>query len=242
MSSLRLEGFDGEIRGHRCLVIGKESDWLLRIQSLESESLYKGRSVLVIHEPARTAGSVASALVRKRWDCVFRIREPFEAQMLATYVANAPKPVRILWYSSGGNEIPRALWQKWSLASGGSSPGNTANSDVTLIGCSQSGEPLGCEWEAIFFPLQNTPQFTERVLGMRGSGMRSLAANVSSHLSEIAQSGAALVWSNIDEKDSRGNLYWYDPSEGIANAQEKLTKSEALSMFDELKGWVTKNY
>jgi len=234
MSSLRLEGFDGEIRGHRCLVIGKESDWLSRIQALESESLYKGRSILVIHEPSRASGmGVSSALLRKRWDCIFRIRESFEAQMLATYVANAPKPVRILWFSAGGQEIPRALWQKWSLAT-----------DVTLIGCSQSGEPLGCEWEAIFFPLQNTPQFTERVLGMRGTGVRSLAANVSSHLSEIAESGAALVWSNIDEKDSRGGLYWYDPNEGSGsgsiNPSEKLTKSDAVSMLDELRGWIAK--
>jgi len=241
MSSLRLEGFDGEIRGHRCLVIGKESDWLSRIQALESESLYKGRSILVIHEPSRPSGtgSVPSALVRKRWDCIFRIRESFEAQILATYVANAPKPVRILWFSAGAQEIPRALWQKWSYAGVG---GSGAVSDITLIGCSQSGEPLGCEWEAILFPLQNTPQFTERVLGMRGSGMRSLAANVSSYLTEIAESGAALVWSNIDEKDSRGALYWYDPNEGSgSSSSEKLTKTEALSILDELKGWVSKN-
>jgi hypothetical protein len=235
MSSLRLEGFSGEIRGHRCLVIGKENDWLSRIQALESESLYKGRSILVIHEPSRPSGtgSVPSALLRKRWDCIFRIRESFEAQILATYVANAPKPVRILWFSAGGQEIPRALWQKWNSSGG---------SDITLIGCSQSGEPLGCEWEAIFFPLQNTPQFTERVLGMRGTGMRSLAANVSSYLTEIAESGAALVWSNIDEKDGRGALYWYDPNEGSGGpSSEKLTKVEALSMLDDLKGWVSKN-
>ena len=231
MSSLRLEGFDNEIRGHRCLVIGKDADWLSRIQSLESESLYKGRSILVIHEglrPSSTAGSVPSALLRKRWDCIFRIRESFEAQILATYVANAPKPIRILWFSQNSQEIPRALWQKWS-------------SDITLIGCSQSGEPLGCEWEAIFFPLQNTSQFTERVLGMRGTGMRSLAANVSSYLTEIAESGAALVWSNIDEKDSRGALYWYDPNEGTMNLSEKLTKTEVVSMLEEVKGWVSKN-
>ena len=234
MSSLRLEGFDGDIRAHRCLVIGKEADWIARIESLESESLYKGRSILVIHEASRPSGvSVSTILLRKRWDCIFRIRESFEAQMLATYVANAPKPVRILWYSVGtGQEIPRALWQKWA---------STAGSDITLIGCSQSGEPLGCEWEAIFFPLQNTPQFTERVLGMRGSGMRSLAANVSSYLTEIAQSGAALVWSNIDEKDSRGALYWYDPSEGTTNPSDKITKPDALSMLEELKFWIMKN-
>ena len=252
-SSLRLEGFDGEIRGHRCLVIGKDTDWLSRIDSLESDSLYKGRSILVIHESSRPLGTtIASSLLRKRWDCIFRIREQFEAQMVATYVANAPKPVRILWYSTNAQEIPRALWQKWSASSasnassgsgssGGSGGSGGSGPDITLIGCSQSGEPLGCEWEAIFFPLQNTSQFTERVLGMRGSGMRSLASNVSSYLTEIAQSGAALVWSNINEKDSRGALYWYDPNEGTSHSSEKITKAEALSMLEDLKGWMTKN-
>jgi len=147
--------------------------------------------------------------------------------MLATYIANAPKPIRILWYSVGGQEIPRGLWQKWS------------SGDITLIGCSEKGELLGCEWEVIFFPLQNTPQFTEKVLGMRGTGMRTLATNVSSHLSEITANGAALVWSNIEETDNRGCLYWYDPSD--VTTGPSLTRSEAVSMIDELKTWIMKN-
>ena len=234
MTSLRLEGFDGGIRGHRSLIIGKESDWLAKINMLESESLYKGRSILVIQEPARAPGAgglVGQALLRKRWDCIFRVRETFEAQMLATYVANAPKPVRIVWVSAGGSgsgatEIPRALWQKWE------------RSDITLLGASKTGEMMGCEWEVIFFPLQNTPQFTEKVLSMRGSGTRTLAANVSGHLTEIADNGAALVWSNIEETDSRGSLYWYDPSEGAASQKDGLTRVEAVSMLEELVGWV----
>ena len=225
MSAFRIEGFDGEIRGHRSLVIGKEGDWLSRIHALESESLYKGRSILVIHEPSRIAAPIAAQLLRRRWDSVFRLRETFDAQMLVTYVANAPKPVRILWH--GSTEIPRNLWQKWEKA------------DVSLIGCSRTGDPLGCEWEAIFFPLENTPAFTERVLGMRGSGMKSLAANVSGYLSEIAANGAALVWATIGEKDSRGSLYWYDPSEN----QEKnlITKADAVTMLEEVCGWISKN-
>ena len=227
MTSLRLEGFDGEIRGHRSLIIGKESDWLGKINILESEALYKGRSILVIQESSRAAPtSYGHGLFRKRWDCIFRVRESFEAQMLATYVANAPKPVRILWISSGGSEIPRALWQKWE------------RSDITFLGASKTGEMMGCEWEVIFFPLQNSSQFTEKVLSMRGSGTRTLAANVSGHLSEIADNGAALVWSNIGENDSRGCLYWYDPTEGSQTGQDGLTKTEAVSMLEELVGWV----
>ena len=225
MSGLRIEGFDGEIRGHRSLVIGKESDWLSRIHALESEALYKGRSILVIHEPSRIATQISSQLLRKKWDVVFRIRETFDAQMLATYVANAPKPVRILWH--GISEIPRSLWQKWDKM------------DISLIGCSKAGEPLGCEWEAIFFPLENTSAFTERVLGMRGSGMKSLAANVSGYLSEIADNGAALVWSTIGEKDSRGTLYWYDPSEN--KEKHVISKADAVNMLEEVCVWISKN-
>jgi hypothetical protein len=220
-SGLRIEGFDGEIRVHRYLVIGKEEDWITRINALEAEALYKGRSVLVIHEPIRSASSVSAQILRRRWDAVFRVRETFDAQMLATYIANAAKPVRILWH--GAHEIPRALWQKWDKA------------DISLVGCSRSGEPLGCEWEAIFFPLENTPAFTERVLGMRGSGMKSLASNVSGYLNEIAENGAALVWSSIGEK-TIGSLYWYDPSEN--REKNVITKGEAMNMLEEVSGFL----
>ena len=184
MSSL--EGFSEHIRGRRSLVVGDVADWLAKIGAVESESLYKGRSVLVIQEAVRGGFGGGPALFRKRWDCIFRIRDSFEAQMLATYVANAPKPVRILWTGSG-QDIPRALWQRWS--------GN----DVTLIGGSGSGgsDLFGCEWEVIFFPLRNTRQLTEKILGMRGSGMRALVPAVAPHLDEIAESGAALVLSLI---------------------------------------------
>ena len=207
--SLHLEGFSGDIRGHRSLVIGKEMDWLTRINIIEAESLYKGRSILVIYEPLRGSVNVGAAVLRRRWDSVFRIRESFDAQMLLTYVANSPKPVRILWH---GSEVPRNLWQKWE------------KSDVTLIGCSRDGQ-LGCDWEVIFFPLQNTPQFVERTIGTR---------NVSTHLAEIAENGAALVWSNIGE-DKKGSLYWYDPQEN----QDKMliTKTDAVSMLEEVCAW-----
>lgn len=211
---LRLEGFDGGIRGYRSLVIGKESDWLGRIHQLESEALYKGRSILVIHEANRSTLLLAPSLLRKRWDCVFRIRDSFEAQMLATYVANAPKPVRILW-TSQGQDIPRALWQRWE------------KSDITLLGGSNGETILGCEWDAIFFPLNSSFQNIERILSMRGSGLKFVA----SHLAEIAANGAALLWSKIQE-DVRGSLYWYDPSEYTHKSD--LTKEEASKMLEDV--------
>jgi len=221
MSSL--EGFSEHIRGRRSLVIGDVADWLAKISAVESESLYKGRSVLVIQETVRGGFSGGPALFRKRWDCIFRIRDSFEAQMLATYVANAPKPVRILWTGSG-QDIPRAFWQRWS--------GN----DVTLIGgsggVSGSNDLFGCEWEVIFFPLRNTRQLTDKILGMRGSGMRTLVPAVAPHLDDIAESGAALVWSNIDESDTRGALYWHDPKEGAK--AEMVSKEEAVGLLEDV--------
>lgn len=221
--SIRLEGFDGGIRGHKCLVVGKENDWLARIHLLESESLYKGRSILVIHEPMRgVMASFAGSLYRKRWDCIFRIRDSFEAQMLATYVANAPKPVRILWVCAPGvQEIPRALTSKWERG------------DITLLGAS-SGDMVGCEWDVIFFPLHATSTMVERMLGMRGSGVKQIAQDIGGYLSEIAAHGAALVWSNVDEADSRGALYWYDPSDG--QKSETLNAEDAIKMLEEVIG------
>jgi hypothetical protein len=229
MAELHLEGFDGAIRSRRCLVIGKEADWLSRLAALESESLYRGRTVLVIQEAPRGSahgvGGVSIPLLRRRWDIVFRVRESFEAQMLATYVANAPKPVRIVWYAVGAVEVPRVLWQKWQ------------GQDVSLLGCSHQGEMMGCEWEAILFPLNASLAMIERTLALRGTNIRSLAAGIGEHLSDIAAKGAALVWSNIEEKDSRGALYWYDPTEDHQDG-EKLSKKEAIAMLEEVVAWI----
>ena len=145
--------------------------------------------------------------------------------MLATYVANAPKPVRIVWFSVGSVEVPRTLWQRWQ------------GQDVSLLGCSHQGEMMGCEWEAILFPLTANLAMIERTLALRGTNIRSLAAGVGEHLSDIAAKGAALVWSNIDERDSRGALYWYDPTEGHQEG-EKLSKKDAVSMLEEVVAWI----
>jgi hypothetical protein len=93
---------------------------------------------------------------------------------------------------------------------------------------------MGCEWEAILFPLTANLAIVERTLALRGTNIRSLAAGVGEHLSDIAAKGAGLVWSNIDEKDSRGALYWYDPTEGHTEG-EKLSKKEAVAMLEEVR-------
>jgi hypothetical protein len=221
--ALRVEGFDGQLRGQKFLVVGDEIAWLRRFSLIESESLYKGRNVLVIQE-GRPGFSLISSIgiLRKRWDMIFRIKEPFEAQMLATYVANCPKPVRILWIANGC-EIPRVLWQRW------------VKQDITLIGGSdQENTSITCEWDAILFP-HRCPQTTvEKFLSGRGTGLAALASRMKEHSDEIAESGAALAWSNAS--GGQGSIYWYDPTEG--KVEEGYTKKEAGSVLEGISKWL----
>lgn len=221
--TLRMEGFDAQLRGRRFLVIGDERAWLRRFNLIESQSLYKGRSILVIQEAAgKSPVSLLGSVGRKRWDVIFRVREAFEAQMIATYVQNAPKPVRILWLSA--TDIPRALWQRW------------VKTDVTLVGGSLPETiSVACEWEAILFPHRYPQETVERVLSARGSGISSLVAQFKGHSEEIASSGAALAWSNID-LGTKGEIYWYDPAEG--QMDDGYTKKEASLVLDGISKWL----
>ena len=218
----RLEGFDAALRGRRMFVVGADAG-LRRFAALESESLYRGKNVLIIGEVGATSPSAPVPLMvwRRKWDVIFRMRDNFDAQMIATYVANAAKPVRVFWL---GGEIPRGIWSRW------------VKQDVTLVGCSESGATGGTEWEAIFFGQGCEMGIVERALGQRGVG--SSLAQVREHMSELTASGAALVWSNIEETgaSSRGSLYWYDP-ESVAEVGTGLIRAEIAQMLDAVKKW-----
>lgn len=211
----RLEGFDSVLRGRRMFIVGVDTA-LRRFAALESEALYRGKNVLVIGD----GNTVPLAVWRRKWDVIFRIRDSFDAQMIATYVANAAKPSRVFWI---GGEIPRTLWTRW------------VKQDITLIG---SGTVGATEWEAIFFDHGCEMGVVERALGQRGVG--SSLAQVREHLSELAASGAALVWSNIDETGgsgfTRGSLHWYDP-ESVAEVGTGLARTEIAQMLDAVKKW-----
>jgi hypothetical protein len=229
-NEVRLEGLDVELRAHRTLVVGEPDAWLARFSSLESEALYKGRNVLVIHESVKGTGREYPLLYRRRWDAIFRIRESFEAQMMLTYVQNAAKPIRILWvFSPNSNlDIPRTMWQRW------------IKNDITLLGATETGAVGGVEWEAILFPLKCEFSRVERILNARASGISPMLTKLRDHINEIAASGAALAWTNIEEKDSKGGLYWYDPSEGSKSAEDSFTKKEASELLHSLSLWIGK--
>ena len=204
-----LEGFDTALRGRRILLIGVEGA-LRRFTALEAESLYRGKNVLIIGERTEP---VPLAVWRRRWDVVFRIRDAFDAQMIATYVAN-----------SGNQEVPRGLWSRWT------------KQDTTLVGCCDPGSgSLVCEWEAIFFSHGCEQSVVERILVQRGVGAG--LAQVRTHLAELASSGAALVWSNIDETDVRGSMYWHDP-ESLAAMSGSVNRAEVGQMLDVIGAWV----
>ncbi len=230
---LRLEGFDVPLRGRRILLVGSPESWLQRLAVLESEALYKGHNVLVIQETHKGTGREWPSLMRKRWDVIFRVRESFDAQMLATYCQNASKPTRICWVFpqqhngqiTAGGDIPRALWSRW------------ANQDITLLGCSETGAIGGVEWECILFPLKAEQQLVDRVLVSRGGGSAGMASKIRDHLAEIASSGAALAWTNIEEKSTAGSLYWYDPSEGSAAAEERWSRREVAGVLASIAKW-----
>lgn len=236
---LRLEGFDAPLRGKRLLIVGPQDLWLTRFGIIESDALYKGHNILVIqdnighsgHMPHGQKGTHSSSardytlLHKRRWDAVFRVKEAFDYQMLATYVQNAAKPVRILWAlppTLGTTEtVPKGLWQRWS------------GQDITLIGGTENGVLGGVDWQAILFALRTDPTVIDRVLIAKGSG---LSQGLRQHLSELAGSGAALAWTNIDEADERGGLNWYDPSEGAKG--DWFTNKEAADLLEMLSKWV----
>lgn len=224
--TLRIEGFDTDLRGHRVLVIGNPEEWLARMTILESECLYKGRSILVIQETGKVTGTSGSnpLLLRKRWDLIVRIKDGFEAQMLATYVANCPKPARILWCFSQGQEIPRALWQKW------------VKTDVTLIGGSDGSSLGACEWESILFPHGAENSLIERVINGRTTGAMYMFSKIKDNLSDLKESGAALAWTMIEEKNG-GQFYWYDPEEGV-RTEDAFTKKEAGELLESIGKWI----
>jgi hypothetical protein len=232
---LRLEGFDAPLRGKRLLVVGPQDLWLTRFGILESDALYKGHNILVIQDNSSgfggqqrnmvSQGRDYSLLHRRRWDVVFRVREAFDFQMLATYVQNAAKPVRVLWalppILGTVESVPKGLWQRWQ------------GQDITLMGGTENGVIGGVEWQAILFALRSEQTVVDRVLASRGSG---LGQGLRQHLSELAGSGAALAWTNIDEADERGALNWYDPSEGAKG--DWFTKKEAADLLAMVAKWL----
>lgn len=215
--TMRIESLDVPFRGHRTLVVGSVELALQRFSLLESSSAYKGKNILVIQSQESSLGH--PLIFRKRWDVIFRVKDAFDMQLLATYVSNAPKPSRVFWLTVGHTgDIPRALWARWTH-------------DVSLIGCSEVGSIGGCEWETILFPLGYPVEKVERVLHGRGSGTAMLK-ELKEHWTELLDAKAAVAWVS-----SSNTIHWYDPAENVYDAP-LYTKEEAAEVLQSLASWV----
>ena len=211
---MRIESLDVQFRGHRTLIVGSVDLALQRFALLESSYAYKGKNILVVQEGQVGLGH--PLVFRKRWDCIFRVKDAFDMQLLATYVSNAPKPSRVFWLTVGNTgDIPKALWSKWS-------------GDISLIGCSEHGKIGGCEWETILFPLGYSFDQVERVL-TRGNLLKDLKE----HWSELLDAKAAVAWVS-----STNTMHWYDPSEHVYDAP-LYSKEEASTILHSLAQWIT---
>jgi hypothetical protein len=207
-----LESLDVPFRGHRTLVIGSVELALQRFSLLESSSAYKGKNILVVQEGQDSR--IGNPLVfRKRWDCIFRVKDAFDLQLLATYVSNAPKPSRVFWLTISGGDIPRGLWSRWT-------------NDISLLGCSE-GMIGGCDWETILFPLGHPFDKVERIVGRAAS-----LKDVKDHWSELLEAKVGVAW-----VCSTNTLYWYDPSEHVYDAP-LYTNEEASTILESLAKWI----
>jgi hypothetical protein len=220
MEQMELEAFDESLRGRKTLIVGSFDLALSRFSKIESTSLFKGKSILVIADTASVPHTPNPLLFRKRWDAIFRVKEAFDAQMLVTYISHAIKPVRVFWT---GGDIPKGISAKW-------------NGDITLIGFSDTGV-TGCEWDVILFPISYPYESMERCLVSRHLHIPTMLQRIKQHLSEIAESKAGIAWSCIDHPGTPGSLYWYDPSEGKQTMQP-FTKAEASALLGSIAKWL----
>jgi len=218
---MELEGFDDSLRGKKTLIIGSFELAMSQFSLIESTSLFKGKNILVLCDTGSIPHTPNPLLFRKRWDVIFRLKEGFDAQMLATYVSHAAKPVRILW---SGGEVPKALWTKWT-------------NDITLLGLSETGIQTGCEWDVILFPIGHSYESMERCLGARHPHIPTMLQRMKQHMPEIADSKAGIAWSCIGHGGTPGTLYWYDPSEG-KQAIQPFTKVEASALLTSIAKWL----
>jgi hypothetical protein len=213
---MRIESLDVPFRGHRTLVVGSIDLALSRFSLLEATCAYKGKNILVIQDDE--IGN--PILFRKKWDVIFRVKDNFDLQMLATYVSNAPKPTRVFWMCVGNTgDIPRALWSRWTL-------------DISLLGCSESGIIAGCEWETILFPMGHPIEKVERVLHSRGSGIVGLLKDIKEHWGELLDAKAGVAWVS-----STNTIHWYDPFERVYDAP-LYTKEEAAAILQSISKWI----
>jgi len=158
--------------------------------------------------------------VQLGWDAFFHVRDVQDMKLAITMIQHTARPTRVVW---AGAEPPQSVMSLVSKMDG-----------VTLIGLGERA-PIHPEWQAIFWSSDIGQEDVEPVvqgrMGAAGlTGLRSV-------LKELRGSQVGLVWSSIDEKDKKGGLYWYDPSEG-AEQGSSLDLAEAAAVLAEVAAYL----
>lgn len=192
---IHLEGFESSIRGKKVWVIGDESLALRRLNLSVSENLGRGRTVCIL-DSHRT---LPKSFQKFAWDALFKLKDQQDLRLALTYITNAMKPIHIVWV---GEEMSAQVLQK------------LLDPAITVIALgSRTHVPIQ-PWNAIFFPSDmNSQQVEEMLISRVGpSGLKTM--NLRSILPELRTAKASLVWSNIDETERSGSLYWFDTMDG----------------------------
>ena len=192
---IHLEGFESSIRGKKVWVIGDESLALRRLNLSVSENLGRGRTVCVL-DSHRT---LPKSFQKFAWDALFKLKDQQDLRLALTYITNATKPIHVVWV---GEEMSAQVLQK------------LLDPAITVLALgSRTHVPIQ-PWNAIFFPSDmNSQQVEEMLISRVGpSGLKTM--NLRSILPELRTAKASLVWSNIDETERSGSLYWFDTMDG----------------------------
>ncbi len=213
MDTVRVEGFGSSLKGQKLWIIGDEHLLPNRLHVLEQELLGRGRRVLLIADGRK---HIPKWSLQIEWDAVFKIRDSLDLRLALTYIANAAKPLRIVWI---GDEPTPAVMSKLHVP------------ESTFLGFGNNKPQQ--HWDAIFFSgLLEKSRIEDALMTRMGSAKLS-HFNLSSVIPELRAAKAGLVWSSVGESERSGHLYWYDIAEGEPPS-EPFDMTEAASFLREL--------
>ena len=194
METVRVEGFGSSLRGKKLWLVGDEMLIPNRLHVLEQELIGRGRRVLILADGRKHLPRWSHTL---EWDAIFRLKDAHDLRLALTYIANAAKPIRIVWL---GEEPTPGILQRCMVA------------DTSFLGFG-TAQPRG-DWDAVFFTGGMEASRIEDALMPRMGSARLSPFNLKSVIPELRAVRAGLVWSSIDESERSGNIYWYDIAEG----------------------------
>ena len=218
--TLRLEGFSESLRGRRCFCVSPnpvQSRQFLtgRLAVLNTEVAHRGRKILVYHGTV-----VPKWMIQLGWDSFFHVKDAQDMKLALTCVQHMARPTRIVWAGAEPSASVMTVLVKME--------------GVTVFGLGASA-PILSDWQAIFWSPDVAQEDVEPVIQSRmgQSGLTGLR----SVLKELRGSQVGLVWSSIEEKEKKGGLYWYDPSEG-AEQGSTLDLAEAAATLTEVVAYL----